>query len=598
MSEVDDIKEKLSLVEFIQSRVPLKKMGRNFKGLCPFHNEKSPSFVVSADRNIWHCFGCGRGGSIFDFVMEYDHVDFLEALETLADQAGVTLSRRPVATPETKLKDNIYEVNRAAAEYYHYLLMKHKIGEKARQYVKNRGISDKSVETFGIGYSANGWEGLWKYLRKKGFDDQLIETAGLILRSKRSDSLYYDRFRGRVMFPLRDHRGNIAGFAGRLLDPDAKEAKYINTSETPVYNKSNMLFGIDVTKRAIQDAGEAVVMEGELDVISSFQVGIGNAVAIKGSALTEGHVRLLKRFAGKLVLALDSDVAGDEAARRGIEIADRAGLELRVAHLVGGKDPDDLARTDPVGLKQSIQNAQGVYDYMFSSVLSRYDGASAYGKKNISDELLPVIAKIENPIVQGHYVKKLAAALGISEDAVVSGLRSAQKQVLVSRNQIVRPKDEATQGVKRTRREKLEVFLLALTVQGKTKELIEEMQETVSLETFTYPPVGQILTALVAFLEKEPVFFIKDFAASLPPELVPILDEAYLVDIAHILEDDNTFMKEWLKAIKEFRQDTLKARIKEVSGKIGASDDTAEIATLQQTLKSLTQDLAVLARQL
>ena len=285
------------------------------------HSYTAASFAVA---------NCGKGGSVIDFVMENERVDFVEALTSLAEKAGVKLERRMADTPEAKLKEKIIAANHLASEYYHYLLTKHVIGEKARSYLKNRGVTEKTITSFSLGYSANSWDGLLKYLKKKGFDESLLDQAGLIVSSHRGG---YDRFRGRVMFTLKDHRGNVVGFSGRLLDPDAKEAKYINTSETLVYSKSNVLYGLDVTKAAIQKEGEAIVMEGEFDVISSFQAGVGNAVAIKGSALTEGHVNLLRRFADRLILSLDSDVAGDAAARRGIEIADRAGLDLRVASM-------------------------------------------------------------------------------------------------------------------------------------------------------------------------------------------------------------------------------------------------------------------------
>ncbi|MBI3343237.1 DNA primase, partial [Candidatus Gottesmanbacteria bacterium] len=276
MSDIDEVKARTNIIDIISARVTLKKAGRHWKALCPFHSEKTPSFIVSPERQSWKCFGCGKGGSVLDFIMEYEHVDFVEALETLAEKAGVKLERRMGDTPEAKLKEKILTANHLASEYYHYLLTKHAIGEKARRYLKTRGVTDKTIKTFSLGYSPNSWDGLLKYLKKKGYDEAILAQAGLIVASNRGG---YDRFRGRVMFTLKDHRGNIVGFSGRLLDPDAKEAKYINTSETLVYSKSNVLYGLDVTRAAIQKEGEAIVMEGEFDVISSFQAGVGNTVA-------------------------------------------------------------------------------------------------------------------------------------------------------------------------------------------------------------------------------------------------------------------------------------------------------------------------------
>ena len=267
MSDIDDVKSRLNIVDIVGAKVPLKKAGRNFKGLCPFHSEKTPSFIVSPDRQTFHCFGCGKGGSVIDFVMEYDRVDFSEALETLAATAGVTLTHRIPDTPEGRIRQKIFEVNHLASEFYHYLMTKHDLGERARIYLKHRGVSDKTAKTFMLGYSPNGWEGLYRYLTKKGYAAELLEKAGLVIRS-RSGRGMYDRFRGRIMFTLRDHRGNVVGFSGRMLDPDAKEAKYINTSETPVYIKGNVLYGLDVTKSAIQKENDCILTEGEFDVIS------------------------------------------------------------------------------------------------------------------------------------------------------------------------------------------------------------------------------------------------------------------------------------------------------------------------------------------
>ncbi|MEK7587577.1 MAG: DNA primase [Patescibacteria group bacterium] len=374
---------------------------------------------------------CGKGGDIFTFVMEYDHVDFPEALDELASQAGVTLTRTIADTPQAKTKEKILEVNHLASEFYHYLLTKHALGEHAREYLKNREVSDKSIKTFTLGYSPNSWDGLLKFLKKKGYEEELLEQAGLVIRRQRVNASerqgYYDRFRGRVMFTLKDHRGHVVGFAGRVLNPDEKEAKYINTPETPVYIKGNVLYGLDVTKAAIQKENEAVVMEGELDVISSFQAGIGNVVAIKGSALTEGHVHLLRRFSESVTFALDSDLAGDAAARRGIELADKAGLDLKVVILPSGKDPDEAARESPALLKKAVKDAIPVYDYFLSSALKRHDAATAFGKKKISAELLPIFAGIDNAIVQGHYVKKLAKLLDTNEETLSDGMRKIVK---------------------------------------------------------------------------------------------------------------------------------------------------------------------------
>lgn len=549
MSDTDEIKSRINIVEYIGKRVHLKKTGRNFKGLCPFHNEKTPSFIVSPERESWHCFGCGKGGDIFTFVMEYEHVDFAEALEELAEVTGVKLTRRVGETPEAKLKQRILEVNHLASEYFHFILTKHALGEKARDYLKRRGITDKSIETFSLGYSPNNWHGLNAFFAKKGYDKAILTRAGLLTRGQ------YDMFRGRVMFTLKDHRGNVVGFSGRVLDPTAKEAKYINTPETPVYIKGNVLYGLDVTKGTIQKENEAVIMEGELDLISSFQEGIGNAVAIKGSALTEGHVNLLRRYSERLAFALDSDLAGDAAARRGIEIADRAGLDMRVVTLPSGKDPDEAVRENATRFKKAIKEAVPVYDYFITSALKRFDPSTAFGKKKISSELLPIFAKVENPIVQGHYLKKLAGELDASEE----DLRDTMKKVSVKDYE---PKTTNEDSVKQyTRQNKLELYILALLLQGKTAKLLEELVGHISIADFTQAPVARIIEELEEFTKHTKEFRIKDFASKVPKELISTLDEAFLWDIGDVLDDEDVFMREWTRALRELERVIVKRKI-------------------------------------
>lgn len=588
MSDIDEIKSRINIVDFIGKRVTLKKTGRNFKGLCPFHNEKTPSFIVSPERESWHCFGCGKGGDIFSFVMEYEHVDFPEALEELAEVAGVKLTRRVGETPEAKLKQKIYEVNHLASEYYQYLLTDHTLGAKARDYLKRRGVTDKSIKTFGLGYSPNSWDALSTYLKKKGYDAALLEKAGLTIK-RTGSSGYYDRFRGRIMFTLKDHRGNVVGFSGRVLDPTAKEAKYINTSETPVYVKGNVLYGLDVTKSAIQKENEAIVMEGELDLISSFQAGIGNVVAIKGSALTEGHVNLLRRYTEKLAFALDSDMAGDAASRRGIEIADRAGLDMRVVILPSGKDPDEAVRENAAAVKKAIKGAIPIYDYFIASASKRFDPSTAFGKKKISDEIMPVLAKIENPIVQGHYVKKLAKTLDSSEETIMEGMRRMAKE-----NTGYKAQDTEGQHVAaKSRSEKLETYLLALLLQGKTSELFEELAGKLHLMAIANPAVEKILTHLKSFLASNNVFLIKDFADSLPAELVPTLDEAFLWDIGDLLGDEELFAREWASAMRELERAGVKRKIHEITGRMTVADTTD---TEDKELRELTDRLKVLEK--
>lgn len=589
MGDADEVKSRLNIIDIIGEKVQLKKAGRNFKGLCPFHNEKTPSFMVSPDRQVFHCFGCGKGGSAIDFVMEYEHMDFPEALETLAARAGVVLSERKSDTPERKLKDVLYEINELASDYYRYILTKHPYGEKALLYIKNRGITDKSIKTFGIGYSPNSWEALYQFLKKKKYDDHIIEQAGLGLRGNRG---LYDRFRGRLMFTLRDHRGRAVGFSGRVLDPAMKEAKYINTSETPVYSKSNVLFALDVTHEAIAKLNEAILMEGEIDVISSFQEGISNVVAIKGSALTEGHVHLLKRFTERIVFAFDSDIAGDGAARRGIEIAEHEGLDMKVIRMPSGKDPDEAVKENPVAFKTAIANAVPIYDYIITSSMKRYDATTAFGKKKASEELLPMLTKIDNSIVQGHYIKKVASTLGVSEDMVIDGMKKVKTALWQQRSESTEQKESfAISGP-----ERLEVYCLGLLLQGDTKKLYEEFISVIDMAHIKHMGVRRVIEALSSYISPTTEFHIADFSKTIAGELLPVLDEAYLWDISISLEDSESFKKEWNKTLREVQKGVVKRQMREVTDRMrGATNE--EGMQLQESLAQLASEYARLEKQ-
>jgi DNA primase len=408
VDQLEEIKRKIDIVELINEFVPLKKTGRNFKALCPFHSENAPSFVVSPERQIFKCFGCGESGDIFGFLMKTEGLEFGEALRILAKRAGVKLRRYQPSEAE-KQKTLLYEINHLASEFYHYLLASHRVGKQALQYLKvKRGIKDETIHLFKLGFAPAMWDGLQKFLvGKKGYQVEALEKAGLVIKSEKGRG-YYDRFRARIMFPLEDHRSNVAGFAGRTLDPRQTEAKYINTPETLIYHKSDLLYGLKQNKEAIKKANAVILVEGELDTLSSYQVGVKNVVAIKGSALTGSQVSLLKRFTENLVLALDRDVAGDQAARRGIEVADQAGMAIKVVKLRGGKDPDEVAQKNASLWKKLVKEAMPVYDYFLDLALTRFKAKTAEGKRAIGKEMVPVLAKISDEIVRSHYIGQLA----------------------------------------------------------------------------------------------------------------------------------------------------------------------------------------------
>ena len=376
MDQKDEVKSKVDIIELISSYLPLKKAGRNFAGLCPFHNEKTPSFMVSGERQVFKCFGCGEAGDVFTFLEKIEGWDFREALEELAKKTGVKLKKFE-PTGQSKVRDKLIEINKLVAKFYTHLLVEHPIGEPARKYLLSRGIKAPLWEDFGLGFSPDSWDKTFEFLKKHGFDIGDISQAGLIIsRSTGSGQAgrngYFDRFRNRLMFPLKDSRGTILGFAGRIInDSESKrakelkvEAKYMNSPETPVFNKGSILFGLDLARSAIREKNEALLVEGEFDVISARSAGVLNAVASKGTALTDKQVATLSHICENVALCFDTDLAGDAAARRGIELLDIAGITVKVVGLGKYKDPDEFSQKDPAGFKKSIGVADNIYDYL------------------------------------------------------------------------------------------------------------------------------------------------------------------------------------------------------------------------------------------
>ncbi|TSC87940.1 MAG: DNA primase [Microgenomates group bacterium Gr01-1014_16] len=460
MDQVEEIKQKVDIVELVQEYVQLKRAGRNFKGLCPFHGEKTPSFMVNPELQIFKCFGCNEGGDCYSFLQKIEGMEFGEALQTLAKRVGVTLeSYRPSGVEE--VREKLIGINTLAAQAYHYLLTKHKSGKKALEYLKDRGISEESVEKFNLGYAPDEWEFLTKYMGKKNIKIDDLRRAGLVVEGKS-----YDRFRNRIIFPLANARGQVMGFAGRILDGEG-QAKYVNTPETEIYHKSELLYGLDITRSEIKHAGWAVIVEGEIDMIASWQSGVTNVVAIKGSALTERQVEILRRICDTVVLALDADVAGDSAARRGIEIADKNGLMVKMVRLSGAKDPGELAIQKPEEWKKAVKEAIPIYDFYIESAVTRH-GLEIAGKKKIGQELLPIWAGISDEIVKAHYIRQLAKVLDVGEDDI----RVQLAKTLNSKHEILNKSQIPNFKSQKSRREVREERLILMALLGKkTKEL-------------------------------------------------------------------------------------------------------------------------------
>jgi len=590
MDQIDQVRQKVDLVELISSYIPLKKAGRNFKALCPFHSEKTPSFVVSPERQIWKCFGCGLGGDAFKFLMEYEGMDFGEALRFLADKTGIKLkSYQPSKAYQEK--ERLISINHLASEFYHYILLNHPVGQKARGYLLKRGVRESSVKLFKLGYAPESWESLQRFLiNKKGYKKEDLEKVGLIIR-RQGRSSFYDRFRSRIIFPLFDHRGNILGFSGRTLSKDSQGAKYINTPETPLYHKSNLFYGLNWTREHIKEKDQAVIVEGELDFISSYQAGVKNVIAIKGTALTENQAKLIQRFTNNIALALDKDLAGDKAVKRGIELADSQGLNIRIIQLKYGKDPDECVQRSAKAWRQSVKETIPIYDFYLQSAVDRFGVKGGEAKKKVSEEIIPILAGISNQVVKAHYLKKLAQVLQVDEEAVVKEIERWQRLKKLNQPQRLSEKKLSPPEEEKTRRERLEELLLAYILQQKKGR--KKWLAKIDLKQIGSNPVRRILKALQNFLEKKKLD-INQLVKDLPAELVETLDRLYLKDLEAVVSDNKVFSLEFEKTQKELEKISLREELKALTEEIREKEQTKkedEVLELREKFRKISQKL-------
>ncbi len=419
MGVIDEVKQRIDIVDVVGQYVPLAKAGRTFRALCPFHSEKHPSFFVYPERQSWHCFGaCSTGGDAFSFIMKKEGIDFGDALRLLADKAGVTISSGFETEAKGKEKERLYQINQAAAQYFHNLLINSPAAEKARQYVASRGLSTKAIADFQLGFSLNSWEALKQYLVEKGYTEDELLTAGLIIPA--DDGKTHDRFRHKLMFPICDVRGRVTGFGARVLDDSLP--KYLNSPQTSIFDKSGSLYGIDLAKTAIRQQNMAVLVEGYTDVITAHQHGFDNVVGSMGTSITEKQLSTLKKLTRSVALALDADAAGEEAMLRCVGYENTLDAEVKVITLPEGKDPDDVIKQDAEIWQHLLEEALPVIDYNFNVVTAKLDLSTARGKSSARDKLLPIIAKIKDTVRQAHYLQKLAHLVHVSERSLEAEL--------------------------------------------------------------------------------------------------------------------------------------------------------------------------------
>lgn len=587
---IDRIRDTIDIVDVVGSVVTLKKMGKYFKAPCPFHQEKTPSFVVSPERQRWHCFGaCHEGGDVFSFVMKYHNLTFPEAILELGKQAGIPPAElsSTISTTDTDTlnKKSILEINELAAKYYHYVLTQTSAGAIAQEYLTNRQIKDGIRDAFMLGYAPESWDNLVQFLRKKKFSDSSLMASGLFVEGQRG---LYDRFRGRLMFPIYNAQNDIIGFSGRLIKPASdgiEAAKYVNTPETLVYHKRESLYGIQKAKDAIRKFGTVIAVEGEFDMITPYSHGIENIVAIKGSAFTDEQLKILRRYCQKLVFALDADAAGVDALKKTAISAEKYEFEMYVCRIPGGKDPDEAVRHDYPAFKRALDEVVTIYDYIIDLQSQSLNLADPFSKNTFAETVIPYIEPIQNPIVKQHYIKKIAKIMDVGIESVNSVIQSIRRKRKSPRKSADEPTD--TPVVSGSRRELLQRFILASIVTADDiQSLLAITSKYLLPADFTQAAYVRLYEFLVGYIQRSPPYAIKE--VDIPAHLKEVYHEAYLYASMISAEVDvKSFEKTVIEFAKIATTDTLKTAVTEEEA--GHEDDSINsqkrLAALEKALR-------------
>ncbi len=497
MSQVEDIKSRLDIVDIIRDYIQLKAAGMNFRALCPFHREKSPSFMVSPDKQIWHCFGCGKGGDVISFVQEIEGLSFVETLRILAPKAGVTLQRQdPKITSQRNCLIDIIEISK---NFYHGNLINLDDSDKITQYLKVRGLKEETISEWGIGYAPDSWDDLINLLKQKGFNDNEIFLAGMSIK-KEGTSRFYNRFRDRIMFPINDVNGVTVAFTARvnpIKEEGEKMGKYINSPQTLVYNKSKILFGLDKSRMQIKSEDSAIITEGQMDVISAHQAGFKNVIASSGTALTQEQILLIKRYTNNALIAFDMDKAGQMAADRGVKEMMEADMNIKVITISSGKDPDECIKNNPEDWKEAVEKADIVMDYYFDKILKDFNVDDIAQKRKVASELLTIISRIDNKMEKDHWIKILGEKLQVDDSLLRDSLINAEKEPL---RRVVETPQEAPSQERKSRGTMLAESLIAIII--KYPFLINYAERHLSLDQIEGDNNKSIYKNLIIYYNK------------------------------------------------------------------------------------------------
>lgn len=563
-SPIDEIKNRLDIVEVIRGYIKLQKAGANYRAVCPFHSEKKPSFFVSPARQIWHCFGsCSTGGDIFKFVMKIEGVEFGDALRILAQKAGVELKKQdPKLRTE---KQRLYEISELACCFFEKQLEQSSGGKEAKDYLLSRGIKQESIKKWRLGYAPDAWQGLSDFLFSKGYKREEIEKAGLALKSEKTGK-HYDRFRGRIMFPVFNFSSQPVGFGGRVLESRKHDevAKYMNSPNTPLYDKSRILYGLNKAGIEIRKKDICVLVEGYMDVIMTNQTGFENVVATSGTALTPYQLKILKRYSDNLLTAFDMDIAGNSATKRGIDLAQSHGFSIKIVTMPEGKDPADIVSEDVNKWQSLVEQAKSIHDFYFENTLSRFDKNIIEGKKGISKVLLPIIKRIPNKIEQSIWVRDLARTLEVKEEDVLEELGKTRLDYLVEAGNVIeKPKPLA----QKTRKELLEerLAVLAIKFPEKLNLVKEEDFQLFSLQA------KEIFNCLKENKKTDQINYL-----SLKAEVEPAFTEG-------------TSGMEFQDCFKELKTLVIKDKLDKISQEIKKAEQNKNIDKIQELVQQFNQ---------
>lgn len=604
MSDTQQIKDKIDVVELIGEYVQLKPAGVNHKGLCPFHREKSPSFMVTRERQGWHCFGCGKGGDIFTFVQEIEGMEFVEALRFLAQRAGIELTGRVRNEVEMNEKNRIKNINAKAAYFFHNVLAQMEAAKDARSYLEKRGLTTDTIEEWQVGFVPDQWDLLTKYLLSKGCAIEDIVASGLTIKKDNASGStgrgYYDRFRGRIMFPIWDVQGDVVGFTGRILvETETSGGKYVNTPQTPVFDKSRIVFALNKARQAIKQAGYSVLVEGQMDVIACHQAGMYNVVASSGTALTEEQVKMLERYGKTIRMAFDADEAGQNAAKRGIDIALEAGLEVKIIQIPedAGKDPDDCIKKDKAVWMHAVEHAVDVMRWYFDRAFKGKDLTSPRQKQEIANTLLAEIVRIPYAVERDHWLQELSHRLMVDVEVLredIKRILNGRKASSYSGKELPRApesqkKPEPPKPVSRLDALVEQIFILLWKLKTIDKELFISLPHPI-LSTSLYAPLYERLRLAYSISDK---IVLDDLRHALTPSLDTQINHLLLKGewgfFATIKNDEALIRKEIQPLVDQIRKEYMLERRKVLHTELEKAEKSGQGDRVTEIIKELQQ---------